>query len=520
VASSDGGIGHVANAAIHRTIASLGRNGLLLCGGILVVAVAATWSPGTGASRDYLSDLMPVAVAAGAGGCAALVGSRSPSGSGMRRTWYWLAVALLLRAAADATWAWIELVQHRSPFPSLADVGYVLFYPALLACFASVPVGARTRAERVRVALDVASLVVAGIVAVWYFMLAPTLDAGRLTSFAQVLNVAYPVGDMLLVFAVGATLTRSSKSVSSQPLQWLAVATSCLLIGDLTFAQLSLNDRYGGSGLPDFWWTVGLGIFAVAAFVQIRRTVQVLPFTARLNQREAVPRISAAPYVGVGISCSLLVLVVHRQALYPVLGVAVGTTIVTLLVLARQLAAMTDNRRLVVAYRHLANTDQLTGLATRGRYLEVTALGLVECAQLSVLLIDIDHFKAINDEMGHYVGDQALRHVTAVCRAQTRECDSIAGRYGGDELVITLFDVNLTAAEGVAERLRRSIASEPLLVDDLVLSITVSIGVAESTPLSTNSESLIAIADRALYTAKREGRNSVRALSSHAAPLP
>jgi len=128
------------------------------------------------------------------------------------------------------------------------------------------------------------------------------------------------------------------------------------------------------------------------------------------------------------------------------------------------------------------------------------------------VLIDIDHFKAVNDTHGHQQGDEVLRHVAGALRRVSRATDTPA-RYGGEELAVVLPDTDLDGAFAAGEHVRREV--ESLRVPQATgapLQVTVSVGVAASTARHTEGAALIAAADAALYDAKRGGRNrTVRA---------
>lgn len=152
----------------------------------------------------------------------------------------------------------------------------------------------------------------------------------------------------------------------------------------------------------------------------------------------------------------------------------------------------------------MAVTDQLTGLRNR-RYVRRHLDGLLRTEEAAVLLVDIDKFKAINDTHGHNIGDAALREVAERLRVQLRAADVVA-RYGGEEFLAVLTGAPSAYALIVADRLREAIAAEPVVVGELVVPITISIGVAVGGP-GVPAEKLIGSADEALYRAKRDGRN-------------
>ena len=152
----------------------------------------------------------------------------------------------------------------------------------------------------------------------------------------------------------------------------------------------------------------------------------------------------------------------------------------------------------------MAVTDQLTGLRNR-RYVRRHLDGLLRTEEAAVLLVDIDKFKSINDTYGHNIGDVALREVAERLRVQLRAADVVA-RYGGEEFLAVLTGAPSAYALIVADRLREAIAAEPIRTGDVVLPVTISIGVAVGGP-GVPAEQLIGAADEALYRAKRDGRN-------------
>jgi diguanylate cyclase (GGDEF)-like protein/PAS domain S-box-containing protein len=167
-----------------------------------------------------------------------------------------------------------------------------------------------------------------------------------------------------------------------------------------------------------------------------------------------------------------------------------------------------------------ATTDELTGVANRRAFFQ--ALG-VEFAKLrrhpgspcSVMALDLDHFKNVNDTWGHAAGDAVLKHFAQVVGGHTREGD-VLGRTGGEEFTMILPDTALDEAEALGERLRLQVSLAPLQFDGHTISITVSIGVAMLTASDTNAAEAVARADHALYEAKHAGRNTVRRWSTGA----
>jgi len=126
----------------------------------------------------------------------------------------------------------------------------------------------------------------------------------------------------------------------------------------------------------------------------------------------------------------------------------------------------------------------------------------------SLVMLDIDHFKNVNDTYGHMVGDEVIRHISALIREHVRETD-VSGRYGGEEFTILLADTPLKNAYVFAERLRREVEAAVVKYNDIELKYTISLGVAEVEPSIKNYEAWIECADAALYSSKENGRNKV-----------
>jgi len=161
-----------------------------------------------------------------------------------------------------------------------------------------------------------------------------------------------------------------------------------------------------------------------------------------------------------------------------------------------------------------AFTDYLTGLRTRGYFEQQLELEFKRAERkeqkFALLMIDIDHFKQVNDTFGHHIGDQLLRDVTSILMKDMREVDTVA-RYGGEEFVIILPETTQSGAIYVAQRLRRAVEQAKFFAGSphTVQHLTISIGVAVYDTDAQFKRDLIEFADAALYAAKHEGRNRV-----------
>jgi len=160
----------------------------------------------------------------------------------------------------------------------------------------------------------------------------------------------------------------------------------------------------------------------------------------------------------------------------------------------------------------LATTDPLTSAANRRHFLSQAEQEMERAGrygrQLGVVMIDIDHFKAVNDGHGHAAGDAVLVAVAAACRSLLRDVDCL-GRIGGEEFALLLPETSLVGASEVAERLRQAIAATQVTVGHHVLHVTASLGAAERRDDDAGFDALLARADAALYRAKASGRDRV-----------
>src|SRR6187402_1097079 len=171
-----------------------------------------------------------------------------------------------------------------------------------------------------------------------------------------------------------------------------------------------------------------------------------------------------------------------------------------------------SKERTELRHKTAAMTDPLTGLLNRRAFLQdaETLLGqqIARDRPIAVLLIDLDHFKSINDRFGHTAGDKVLQIFAKTARAGLRQTD-LVGRLGGEEFTVVLADASVDNAYLVADRLRRSFAGDAAVIDGEALHATASIGVSVIVDPRQDLARLITLADQALYLAKARGRNRV-----------
>jgi len=162
--------------------------------------------------------------------------------------------------------------------------------------------------------------------------------------------------------------------------------------------------------------------------------------------------------------------------------------------------------------REQANTDPLTRLANRRYFFQIASTGLAQMQRqnepFSIIILDIDHFKRINDTYGHQAGDYVLVELSKVLTSMVREGDVI-GRMGGEEFVVASPYTNRLAAIVLSERLRKSVESASFVFEGNSIPVTISLGVASVTSGADDVDKLMGIADARLYLAKQKGRNRI-----------
>jgi diguanylate cyclase (GGDEF)-like protein len=183
-----------------------------------------------------------------------------------------------------------------------------------------------------------------------------------------------------------------------------------------------------------------------------------------------------------------------------------------------------ESKRLEAELVEMATTDFLTGLTNRRHFIkrvnqELERLKRFDIPRAAVLMLDLDHFKKINDNYGHAAGDSVLKHFADLIRGELRQIDS-SGRLGGEEFAILLLGTDIPSAEHFAERLRNRVADSKMTHDGQNISITVSIGIAALEASDASPEAAIKRADNALYAAKNQGRNRVCVNMDHSLAPP
>lgn len=432
---------------------------------------------------------------------------RSRANRRRAQAWRFIAVSYVCYWLGDLGWFYFDAVRGMRPYPSLADIGYLSFYPFLAAGLLRLPTSRRTPRERAVLALDTATVTIASLLVMWYLIIGPTVraDAAVHTAWlARGLDVAYPVGDVLVLFALAVVLLRQNTEERDVSLIVLTGGLVLFVAADVIYARMSLDGTYTDGSWVNALWMAGQALTIISAYRANRQAL------GRPQRARAVRHVSQLPYLAIAGALALLLTLSIEQLSASQIALVGGVAIITAVVALRQLTALQENGRLMAELRHVAATDHLTGLASRAQFFASADALFISprhrSDKVGLLMIDVDHFKSINDRYGHAFGDTVLRHVTATIRHTVRTGDLVA-RYGGDEIVVLLPSCPQAALEQIASKITLAVHSTPLPGTDPPVFVTVSVGGAQAEATATLAE-VLAHADRALYQTKRAGRDN------------
>ncbi|NMO49680.1 GGDEF domain-containing protein [Actinoplanes sp. TBRC 11911] len=411
-----------------------------------------------------------------------------------RGAWTWFALSRALSILAGICF---KLFPWES-FPAPGDVLHLSSGMVLLVSLLMFGRREDGRLERQKLALDVGAVVVAGGMLMWYLSVGPALAADNLAGDAVAGAVAYPVGDLLVLFAVALVIRRGVDAGVRKSMYLIAAGMLFEIVGNSYLGYLRTHvgwvDR---SGWQMACYVVSHCGLAAAAFEQLRRS------SAAASPVRADRPVSRMPYLGIGLCVGLLIVAVLREDhAYPWAGLVIGAVVINVIGSLRQAAALRENHELAI-------TDPLTGLVNRARLHEslgrALARGQRSGQRVAVLLADLNGFKEVNDTLGHAAGDRLLKEFAAMMRRAVLGAD-VVGRLGGDEFAVVLNDIGSAAnAAAVVKRLRAEMQL-PIMVGDVVVQIDAAIGFTLSEPGEHDVDEVLRRADEEMYRIKRAGK--------------
>jgi diguanylate cyclase (GGDEF)-like protein len=403
---------------------------------------------------------------------------------GRRAVYGAIGLAILVWALGNIYWS--AALQHLEspPFPSPADLGYLLFYPA---AYIGVMLIIRGRVGRFLPSVWLDGLIVAfSCAALGVALLIDPIMSGIGGTFAQVAtNLAYPIGDLILIAMVVLMVAFSGWRFDLQA-ALLTAGLVTFAVADSIYVERVASGTYVQGSILDSMWIAGLALLACSCLFDSK----VEP-----RRRQDGWAVVVAPAACALVALGLVVYSALAEVSAAVPLLAVGALLVTFIragLTYRDVQALADARR-------QARTDELTGLPNR-RWLIDLLKRRIELGEVAALTIfDLNGFKEINDTLGHHAGDAVLKQV-AECISNASEGLGLAARLGGDEFAIVTD--GLPQAAECAKRIHVGLA-EGFPLGDLTLSLSAALGTAGAPEHATDSTSLLRCADVALYHAKR-----------------
>jgi diguanylate cyclase (GGDEF)-like protein len=451
-----------------------------------------------------------------------------------RIAWSLISAALASWAVGQAIWTVQEVwLQRDVPVPSPSDPFFLAMIPLMLAGILLLSSARRTLGH-VRTALDSLVMLLAIAAPVCSTIILPTWQSGDSGLAGTMVSVAYPAGDIMLLFAAFVALRRQGKGQARTIVSTFAAGVLLATGSDLGFAFMQLHGSYADVSLIYLGWPAGMMLIGLAAAMQASWQTNLAAEDVKSGSpvwRQLLPMLTGLALAG------WLLFEAHQSDLHPgvaLVVIAVGAVGVALL---RQAVVLADNQGLtheLLNARHelerrveertaqlFASEDELryqsfhdplTGLANRsslmGRLDEALARAARRETYAALLFFDLDNFKAVNDSRGHEVGDHLLQEVASRLSQALPSTDTVA-RFGGDEFVVLIEGgAEVAWATEEAEALR-ALVSEEVELEGKQIRPTVSVGVAIASEGNQTPQELLRQADEAMHAAKARGKDRV-----------
>lgn len=450
-----------------------------------------------------------------------------------------LSMVLWVFSFSQVVWFVSLWPEHKAPgYPAPQHFIALLMYPFLICAMLVLPARSLSTLTRLRLFLDSLLIMAAFATLCYYFLLAPIFVRGHGTLLEKIMASIFTQMDLVAIFCLLLVTLRGGETALRPVLFMLALVMAGFFLEHVGHLYEILSTRYDPLSHADAFLFLS-AIMLVGTAQTVRRILErgptEVPSTANSEQADllsSTTRLKTMLPSALVLIFGVLVFwiwLAGDDKRFPgqILIVSAGGFVVLLLMVLRQFLAShevnllqkalwTRNRSLRLLNKQLewqATSDPLTGLPNRqalARYLEdALAHAREEQSACSLLFLDIDHFKSINDEHGHLVGDTVLCQFGDLVESTLRSTDYL-GRWGGEEFVAVLPGASVGDAYALAERIRLHVARQPFVCDEEPLHLTCSLGIATSPDDASEQESLMMLADTAMYVAKRLGRNQVR----------
>lgn len=462
-----------------------------------------------------------------------------------------MAVAQLMYTYGDMCWAYLEVHLHAVDVPTIADLFYLLYYPILLFgifLFANKKLRSFDLVKRI---LDINVVMVVAIILYWIFIFFPIVsDSQGISDLQTFIPIAYPIGDLFLLFSVLLLIYARLVQVHSRSIWLLVVSIMVMGFTDSLYIFQSVHSGYSSGGLIDLGWILSYSLTILAGvyqiFVAINKTEED---TLPEEEVEKIAKISRRlTYLPILWAIGAVVVVIYTLFQIPRINanwIFVGLGLMFTLIIFRQLITIHENEGLLVTlqkmlveaqvqtdklteanirlnkemqernqveqkFHHFILHDELTGLANRELFLDRLShsIQIVQRDQnntFSILFIGLDNLKSFNERLGHSAGDQILTEFARRLLNCTRSVDTVA-RFSGDEFVILIENGTFLSTDQLVAKRILSEIEKPFLVNAKSLHVSCNIGIVEGNSKYLNPEDVIQDALITFDKARENGR--------------
>ncbi len=323
-----------------------GVAGALAAGYVLLFLAWTHFHWGGEANVSLIADVAFLPLSLFASACAWRVAADRRFDPRLRRAWLILGLGIFSQFVADLIWFYLEVILKVAPYPSLADLFYLSLYPLALWGLLSLPGAPLSRGDRVKFSLDLAIVMTAAWMVVWYFIIHPAAAASQSDLLSQALAAAYPIGDLAVLGGIVVLLFRRPDPVTRSALLFFLTGLAVFLSADLIYAYTGLVGAYASGGWVDAGWVVAYLLFAFAALRQSSVASEPSPpyWSARVLERLSL----VLPFAAIGLGYGLVIFAAigGEQTGANVVGLFVGAALLAVFMMGRQLAALNENKRL------------------------------------------------------------------------------------------------------------------------------------------------------------------------------
>jgi diguanylate cyclase (GGDEF)-like protein/PAS domain S-box-containing protein len=391
----------------------------LAVGGWAVTVVWIVFGIGDPASRRATADIAEAALDL----LAAVIILRAALHIGVQRIrlgWAVLTVAMFVYASGDIAWAWLDLGGGSTASPSLADLGYVNYYPIVVVALFLFQRASSARRDTVRLTIDSLIVVIGGGIVVWHALFRPVLASLDPNPVTAALALGYPIGDLVLLFGVAATALRHPPEIDARALIALVAGLGLMFVADVGYGQLNLTGTFGLERWPDVIYLSSTLLMALAGYFQLH------PAAASEGRGRALSRwLLAMPYVALAAGYSVLIGLALGKVTGELIEVLYGAVVLTALVLVRQELVLRDNSRLLSEQARWDSEERFRRLAanTSDAVVLVDRDGIVTDAPPEVArVLGVDAAQLVGRPISRFV------HADDVDRAQAFIAAVAAGR--------------------------------------------------------------------------------------------